>query len=110
MWIVPNLNQYKINLTSDQTKAKNQKKIFIKVRKCIVCSKYGYSDFAIWFQEESFFNYWQVHCNGRGVPLYEINLAKRRKLRGESKNQTPESDDQKSESDIQTPSVQVSVR
>ena len=22
--------------------------------------KYGYSDFAIWFQEESFFNYWQV--------------------------------------------------
>ena len=36
---MPNLNQYKINFQSDQTKAKNQKKIFIKVRKCTVCSK-----------------------------------------------------------------------
>ena len=55
-----------------------------------IIQKYGYSDYAIWFQEESFFNYWQVHCNGRGVPLYEINLAKRQKMRGESKNQMPE--------------------
>ena len=53
-----------------------------KVRQEII-QKYGYSDFAIWFQEESFFNHWQVHCNGSGVPLYEINLAKRRKLREE---------------------------
>ena len=68
-----------------------------------IIQKYGYTEYANWFQEESFFNYWQVHCNGRGVPLYEINLAKRQKLRGESKNQIPENDDQKSESDIQIP-------
>ena len=51
-----------------------------KTRKEII-QKYGYSDYSIWFQEESFFNYWQVNGFG-GVPLYEINLAKRRKLRG----------------------------
>ena len=52
-----------------------------KSRKEII-QKYGYSQFAIWFQEESFFNYWQVHGFG-GVPLYQINLEKRWKLRGE---------------------------
>ena len=59
-----------------------------KSRKEII-QKYGYSEFAIWFQEESFFNYWQVHGFG-GVPLYEINLAKRRKLRGEKFKKKPE--------------------
>ena len=59
-----------------------------KSRKEII-QKYGYSQFAIWFQEESFFNYWQVHGFG-GVPLYEINLAKRRKLRGEKFKKKPE--------------------
>ena len=59
-----------------------------KSRKEII-QKYGYSEFAIWFQEESFFNYWQVHGFG-GVPLYEINLAKRRKLRGEKLKKKPE--------------------
>ena len=58
-----------------------------KSRKEII-QKYGYSQFAIWFQEESFFNYWQVHGFG-GVPLYEINLAKRRKLRGEKFKKKP---------------------
>ena len=58
-----------------------------KSRKEII-QKYGYSEFAIWFQEESFFNYWQVHGFG-GVPLYEINLAKRRKLRGEKFKKEP---------------------
>ena len=58
-----------------------------KSRKEII-QKYGYSQFAIWFQEESFFNYWQVHGFG-GVPLYEINLAKRRKLRGEKFKKEP---------------------
>ena len=52
-----------------------------KSRKEII-QKYGYSQFAIWFQEESFFNYWQAHGFG-GVPLYEINLSKRWKLRRE---------------------------
>ena len=59
-----------------------------KSRKEII-QKYGYSQFADWFQEESFFNYWQVHGFG-GVPLYEINLAKRRKLRGEKFKKEPE--------------------
>ena len=59
-----------------------------KSRKEII-QKYGYSQFAIWFQEESFFNYWQVNGFG-GVPLYEINLAKRRKLRGEKFKKEPE--------------------
>ena len=58
-----------------------------KSRKEII-QKYGYSQFAIWFQEESFFNYWQVQGFG-GVPLYEINLAKRRKLRGEKFKKEP---------------------
>ena len=58
-----------------------------KSRKEII-QKYGYSEFAIWFQEESFFNYWQVHGFG-GVPLYQINLAKRRKLRGEKFKKEP---------------------
>ena len=97
--------------------AKNCEKIKIQKLLCTsdykarqeIIQKYGYSDFAIWFQEESFFNYWQVHCNGSGVPLYDINLAKRRKLRrkrrkseseSESKNQTPENDDQTPESDM----------
>ena len=61
--------------------------LVFKSRKEII-QKYGYSQFADWFQEESFFNYWQVHGFG-GVPLYEINLAKRRKLRGEKFKKEP---------------------
>ena len=52
-----------------------------KTRKEII-QKYGYSHiFDIWFQEESFFSYWQVHFNGCGVPLYKIKLEKSRKMR-----------------------------
>ena len=75
------LNERCIQEISHDEKEKLLATSVYKSRKEII-QKYGYSQFAIWFQEESFFNYWQAHGFG-GVPLYEINLSKRWKLRRE---------------------------
>ena len=75
------LNERCIQEISHDEKEKLLATFVYKSRKEII-QKYGYSQFAIWFQEESFFNYWQAHGFG-GVPLYAINLSKRWKLRRE---------------------------
>ena len=63
-----NQNDQKIELFEELLLTTNYEK-----RKQLIY-KYGYSHFSVWFQEDKFFNYWQL--NGLlGVPLYRIRKS-----------------------------------
>ena len=71
------LNERCIQEISHDEKEKLLATFVYKSRKEII-QKYGYSQFAIWFQEESFFNYWTRN----GLPwMVRISSDRRKALR-----------------------------